>query len=123
MTHITGASPCKGVLSAVANELALLPVRSEGKTPMTKTSKLILIRPVAAGIASTVVAQSRDSGEDDFGMVPSKAMFADFVLTGWAALATTPRFFGAANKSAWLEARPFNADPEVPGEVLVSSYF
>jgi hypothetical protein len=49
---------------------------------MSKTSKLILIVAIAAGIASPVLAQSRDIGRNAFGMVPSNSTFADPALTG-----------------------------------------
>jgi len=49
---------------------------------MTKTSRLILIVTIAVGIASPVLAQSRDSGRTAFGMVPSNSTFADPALTG-----------------------------------------
>ena len=49
---------------------------------MTKTSKIIVIVAIAAGIASPVLAQSRDSGRNAFGMVPSNSTFADPALTG-----------------------------------------
>jgi hypothetical protein len=37
---------------------------------MTKTSKIVLIAAIVAGIASPVFAQSRDSGRNAFAMVP-----------------------------------------------------
>jgi hypothetical protein len=49
---------------------------------MSKTSKLVLIVTIAAGIASPVLAQSRDIGRNAFGMVPSNSTFADPALTG-----------------------------------------
>jgi hypothetical protein len=49
---------------------------------MSKTSKLVLIVAIAAGIASPVLAQSRDAGRNAFGMVPSNSTFADPGLTG-----------------------------------------
>lgn len=49
---------------------------------MSKTSKLLFIVAIAAGIASPVLAQSRDHGRNAFGMVPSNSTFADPALTG-----------------------------------------
>lgn len=53
---------------------------------MTKTLKLILIVTIAVGIASPVLAVSRDNGRNAFGMVPSNgpsnSPFADPALTG-----------------------------------------
>lgn len=49
---------------------------------MSKTSKLALIVAIAAGIASPVLAQSRDDGRNAFGMVPPNSTFADPALTG-----------------------------------------
>ena len=49
---------------------------------MIRTSKLVLIVAIAAGIASPVLAQSRDSGRNAFGMVPANSTFADPALTG-----------------------------------------
>jgi hypothetical protein len=49
---------------------------------MSKTSKLVLIVAIAAGIASPVLAQSRNNGRDAFGMVPPNSTLADPALTG-----------------------------------------
>ena len=49
---------------------------------MTSWFKLVLIIAAAAGIASPVLAQSRDSGRNTFGMVPPNSTFADPALTG-----------------------------------------
>jgi len=49
---------------------------------MTKRSKLVLVVAVTAGIASPVLAQSRDNGRNAFGAVPPNSTFADPALTG-----------------------------------------
>lgn len=50
---------------------------------MTKTSKLVLIVAIAAvGIASPVLAQSRDNGRDAFAMVPQSYDYNSPALTG-----------------------------------------
>jgi hypothetical protein len=54
---------------------------------MSKMSKIALIVAIAAGIASPVLAQSREygrdaSGRNAFGMVPPNSSYADPSLTG-----------------------------------------
>jgi hypothetical protein len=54
---------------------------------MSKTSKLVLIVAIAAGIASPALAQSRQYGRDAlgrnaYGMVPPNSAYADPSLTG-----------------------------------------
>lgn len=49
---------------------------------MSKMSKLALIVALAAGIASPVLAQSRDNGRNAYGMVAPNSSYADPSLTG-----------------------------------------